>query len=352
MSQLIIVGARPQLIKLAPLCEAFNKENLPFQILHTGQHYDANMSDLFFSELDIPEPDFKLNVGSASHAYQTAQMLTGIEDILIEQKTEKVITFGDTNSTLAGALAASKLHIPIAHIEAGLRSFNKKMPEEVNRIMTDHVSKWLFCPTEASVKHLHSENITEGVYYVGDIMYDATLMIRDKIEQKETTTFAQKKGFQQYILATVHRAENTKDINRMRDILDAFNELSSQMPIILPIHPGTKKAIQQFELKVSSNVHICEPLGIIETHALLSRSNCLLTDSGGMQKEAYFHKTPCITLRDETEWTETIDSGWNQITGSRKQTILNAFKQIKTGSTIKDYGDGSTSKKIISILEQ
>lgn len=352
MKSLFIAGARPQFIKLAPMCHAYERHNCNYDILHTGQHYDANMSDLFFSELDIPKPKYHLNAGSKSHGHQTADILKGIEDVLVETKYDQVITFGDTNSTLSAALAAVKLHIPVAHVEAGLRSFNRAMPEEINRIMTDHISEWLFCPTRASVQHLEDEGIRKNVYHVGDIMYDACKEIQKKSSNISGSVLKKSEGFDEFFLVTIHRPENTDYAERLENIFCALNEVSERSAVILPLHPRTKKALTHHNIQISPNITLCDPLGILEMHALLASSRCLLTDSGGMQKEAYFYKTPCITLRDETEWTETVDSGWNQITGAHPQRILAAISNSKEGSDIEDYRNGTTAESILEILQK
>ncbi|MCS7201943.1 MAG: UDP-N-acetyl glucosamine 2-epimerase [Dictyoglomus sp.] len=321
-----IVGARPQFIKLAPLSKELRKRGIKDIILHTGQHYDANMNKIFFEELEISEPDYNLGIGSGLHGEQTGKMLIGIEEILLKEKPDLVIVYGDTNSTLAGALASSKLHIPLAHIEAGLRSFNKKMPEEINRIVADHLSDILFCPTETAVENLKREGITEGVY--------------EEISLKP----------KEYYLITIHRAENTDDSKRLRSILSVLSKLDKY--VVFPIHPRTRNKIKEYGLENYlnfDNIRAIEPLGYLDMLKLEREAYAILTDSGGVQKEAFWLKVPCITLREETEWIETVKYGWNTLVGTEEERILNALKNIKYGEDVnfdKDY----TAPKIIEII--
>lgn len=318
MKLVTIIGARPQFIKAAPFSEEFRKNNVEI-LVHTGQHYDTNMSDIFFDELGIPKPDYNLGVGSGSHGKQTASMLAGIEDILLQEKPDGLLVYGDTNSTIAGALAASKLHIPVYHVEAGLRSYNKLMPEEQNRVLTDHISDMLLCPTQTAVDNLRQEGIVENVVNTGDIMYDTVLRNIDIANQKytngswldeisEENDCTRKLVEKEYYLATIHRAENTDDPNKLYNIFKAFSELDK--PVLLPLHPRTKKMIESLKIDLE-NIMIIKPVGYLLMLYLTSNAYMVVTDSGGLQKEAYFLKTPCTTLRDQTEWVETLDNSWN-----------------------------------------
>lgn len=347
MKIITIVGARPQFVKAAATSNKLRKVHNEI-LVHTGQHYDANMSEVFFDELNIPRPDYNLEVGSGSHGKMTGTMLIKLEEIYIKEKPDLVLVYGDTNSTLAGALCASKLLIPVAHIEAGLRSFNMDMPEEQNRVLTDHVSKLLFVPTEAAVKNLKNEGIVKNVYNVGDVMYDAILNFKSLAEAK-SSILEELNIKDKYILTTVHRAENTNDINRLGSIIAALNE--SGMNIVLPIHPRTKKYIKEYGLKLNSNIKVIESVGLLEMIQLEMNSQKIATDSGGVQKEAYFLKKPCITLRDETEWVETVENGWNKLVGTDKNKILEALANFNPKHEQKNiFGDGHAADKIVSIL--
>ena len=326
---LTIIGARPQFIKAAPFSTVFRKENEEI-LVHTGQHYDANMSDVFFDELGIPKPDYNLGVGSGSHGVQTGRMLEKIEELLLKEKPDGVLVYGDTNSTLAGALAASKLHIPVYHVEAGLRSYNMSMPEEQNRVLTDHISTLLLCPTKTAVDNLAGEGITKGVYNTGDIMYDAVLRNINLSEQRYADgvwldQLRNENGDipnlreKQYYLATIHRAENTDDPNKLREIFVAFSKLDK--PVLLPLHPRTRKLISELKLSMQ-NIVIIQPVGYLLMLFLIAHAYMVLTDSGGLQKEAYFLKTPCTTLRDQTEWVETLENGWNILTPIKTDSII------------------------------
>ena len=334
-----IIGARPQFIKAAAVSRAIAEHNrlastsspltpnpIPITevIIHTGQHYDDRMSAIFFEQLQIPDPDYNLNVGSGPHGQQTGDMLSGIEKILIKEKPDWVLVYGYTNSTLAGALAASKLHIKIAHVEAGLRSFNRRMPEEINRIVTDHLSDLLFCPSQTAVNNLAAEGITAGVRITGDVMFDAIKYAEAKIN--EYSTILKRLGLEnkKYFLATVHRAENTDNEDRLISIMSALSALAEQGIVILPLHPRTKKMLENSKqpFKTNDSLKIIEPVGYFDMIALQQSARMILTDSGGMQKEAYWLKVPCITLRDETEWTETVEAGWNILTGADRERII------------------------------
>ena len=358
-----IIGARPQFIKAAVLSRLIrsDKWNDKFKetIIHTGQHYDTNMSEVFFMDMKIPKPDIYLNIGGGTHGEMTGKMLIQIEYELLRLKPDMLVVYGDTNSTLAGTLAASKLNIPVAHIEAGLRSFHKKMPEEQNRILTDHLSEWLFCPTSVAVKNLENEGILKGVYEVGDIMLDASLFYRKILQNERASGLSRLKDLKgvtteildaNFALATVHRAENTDDIDKLSSIISAFNDFETN--VILPLHPRTKKQIAAFGLNFNSNIFVIDPVGYFEMLELEMKSVCIITDSGGIQKEAYFLRKPCITLREQTEWVETVESGWNILVGSNKEKIMKAFSSFKKGKVdIQNlYGSGNAGEVILSRL--
>ncbi|MCY6353883.1 non-hydrolyzing UDP-N-acetylglucosamine 2-epimerase [Clostridium sp. ZS2-4] len=350
MKIVTIIGARPQFIKAAAVSKKIREKNQEI-IVHTGQHYDDNMSKIFFEELDIPFPDYNLSVGSGNHGAQTGRMLEKIEEILLKEKPDCVLVYGDTNSTIAGALAASKLLIPVAHVEAGLRSFNMAMPEEQNRILTDHISKYLFTPTETAVKNLNNEGVGKNVFNVGDVMFDAILHFTKVAEQK--SSILEKLGLEKkgYILATIHRAENTNDINRLKNIVEALNESGEN--IVLPLHPRTKKYIEEYNLSFSNNIRIIEPVGYLDMVMLEANSKKIVSDSGGVQKEAFFLDVPCVTLRDETEWIETVENGWNIIVGADKGKIKKAVLEFEPNKTkINSFGDGKAAEKIIEIIEK
>ena len=353
MKIVTIVGARPQFIKAAPVSREIRKKHTEI-LVHTGQHYDHNMSEVFFNELNIPKPDYNLEIGSSSHGKQTGEMLSKIEEILLKEKPDYVLVYGDTNSTLAGALAAVKLHIPVAHVEAGLRSFNRKMPEEINRVITDHVSKLLFAPTDTAVINLKNEGITEGIYNIGDVMYDATLYNLQIAEQKSTILEKLDLKGKEYLLATVHRAENTDNRENLENILKAFKQ--SDKTVIFPVHPRTVKKINDLGLgnllKSADNIKTIEPVGYLDMIILEKNAHKIVTDSGGVQKEAYFMNIPCITMRTETEWVETVNSGWNTIVNTDIDKILYAVNEQNTPQNHPDfYGDGKASSKIAEIIQ-
>ncbi|MGC8972536.1 MAG: non-hydrolyzing UDP-N-acetylglucosamine 2-epimerase [bacterium] len=343
-----IVGARPQFIKLAPLSKRLSEDGFNEVIVHTGQHYDDNMSDLFFKELEIPEPDYNLSIGSGSHGNQTGRMLIAIEEVLLKERPDLVIVYGDTNSTLAGALSASKLHIPLAHVEAGLRSFNKNMPEEINRIVADHLSDILFCPTETAVENLKREGIIEGVYLVGDIMFDALMHFSKISDTKSKILERINLKPKEYYLATIHRAENTDNYERLKNILTALSQLD--MPVIFPIHPRTKGKIKDYNLgHLLEKVRVIDPVGYLDMINLEKNAKAILTDSGGVQKEAFWLRVPCITLRDETEWVETVKLGWNRLVGTDCDRIVSAVKNIGPGIEV-DFKDEYSAEKMVEVL--
>jgi len=344
-----IVGARPQFIKLAPLSKALREAGFKEVIVHTGQHYDDNMSELFFKELEIPEPDYNLGIGSGSHGEQTGRMLIAIEDILLKEKPNLVIIYGDTNSTLAGALASSKLHIPLSHIEAGLRSFNKNMPEEINRIVADHLSSLLFAPTETAIENLRREGIEKGVYLVGDIMFDALMHFSRISDAKSKILETLNLKPKEYYLATIHRAENTDNYERLKNILETLSSLDK--PVIFPVHPRTRNRItvHKLEFLLKGSLVTVEPVGYLDMISLEKNAYAILTDSGGVQKEAFWLRVPCITLRDETEWVETVRYGWNRLVGADKEKILDAVKSISPGEEV-DFINEYAARKICGII--
>ena len=346
-----IVGARPQFIKAAAVSrEILHQSEIEEIIVHTGQHFDKNMSDVFFDEMKIPKPKYNLDIHNLSHGAMTGRMLEGIEAILQIEKPEAVMVYGDTNSTLAGALAAKKIHIRLAHVEAGLRSFNMNMPEEINRILTDRISDILFCPTDKAIKNLEKEGFRDfpsKIVKSGDVMQDTAIFY---------SQFSKKPTFEtsgDFVLATIHRAENTDDLNRLRSILDALKEIAKDYSVILPIHPRTKNIIEKNKL-LAEGITVVDPVSYLEMVYLLKHSIMVMTDSGGMQKEAFFFHKPCITLRDETEWVELVDHGFNSIVGASYSVILEAFRnmlQKKYDFNIDLYGKGNASHTIVEILK-
>ena len=372
MKLVTVIGARPQFIKAAPISNYIRtKADIEEIIVHTGQHYDKNMSDVFFEELGIPEPRYNLGVGSDSHGKQTAKMLEGIEEVLLQEKPDGLIVYGDTNSTLAGALAASKLHIPVIHIEAGLRSYNKLMPEEQNRVLTDHISDMLFCPTDTAVKNLLREDIRKNVYNVGDVMFDSLLINKQiaesmlNLEQclislelnqdvKQSVKSLRNIKEHEYYLATIHRAENTDDFSKLKIILETFEELD--MPVLFLIHPRTVGLIiKHFNDQKYKNTYFIKPVSYLNMLILSSKSKKILTDSGGLQKEAYFMRRQCITLRDQTEWVETLDGNWNILCNIDKSRILDVIKHTEPDYNVLSrnyFGDGYAYKKIVNLMKE
>lgn len=356
MKVLTVVGARPQFIKAAAVSRAFIEWNAehPGQqieevIVHTGQHFDHNMSQTFFEELSIPEPRHNLEIHGGGHGQMTGRMLEQLEATLLSEKPDWVLIYGDTNSTLAGALAAVKLHIPVAHVEAGLRSFNMRMPEEVNRIVADRVSSLLLCPTEQAVRNLQDEGLTKGVHNVGDVMYDVALFYGQRAADKSDALRRFGLENRGYVLATCHRAENTDDPQRLQQIVSALNALAGQLPVVLPLHPRTRKILAERGLELAAGVRVADPLPFLDMIQLEQAAKLVLTDSGGVQKEAYFYGVPCVTMRDETEWVETVQSGWNRLAGADCQTILAAaHAAMGQAPSVRPllYGDGKASQQI------
>lgn len=353
MKIVTIVGARPQFIKAAVVSRAIKKyKNVEEVIVHTGQHFDANMSDVFFEQMDIPTPDYKLEIASLSHGAMTGRMLEKIEDVLLKEKPDWVLVYGDTNSTLAGALAASKLHIKVAHVEAGLRSFNMRMPEEQNRILTDKLSKILFCPTKSAKLNLLKEGYADDVNLlpvVGDVMYDAAKFYSQRSQKPTELPSYTAPG--NYVLGTIHRAENTNDLSRLTSLVEALNEIHKVQPVVVPMHPRTKAILGANKIVV--NFVVLDPVGYLEMVYLLQNCNLVVSDSGGVQKEAYFFEKPCLVTRDETEWVELVEHGNNHLVGVEKAKILAAYEKAK--STVVDYsvpfyGNGHCAEEIISYL--
>ncbi|HET9496013.1 MAG TPA: UDP-N-acetylglucosamine 2-epimerase (non-hydrolyzing) [Chloroflexia bacterium] len=352
MKMLSIVGARPQFVKAAPVGRALDRAGITEVLLHTGQHYDPEMSGVFFKELGIRHPHYNLEVGSGSHAAQTAAMLVGIEEVLLKEHPAFVLIYGDTNSTLAGAIAASKLHIPVAHVEAGLRSFNRAMPEEINRVVADALSTLLFAPTDVAARNLKREGMSDGVHIVGDVMYDAVLWAAERVGSgapEIVTRLGLTPG--EYLLATVHRASNTDDPANLAAIAAALS--SAGETVVFPVHPRTRKAIATSGIVMGGNVMGIEPVSYLDMIALEKHARAILTDSGGVQKEALWLGVPCVTLRDETEWVETVELGWNALAGTDTASILAALRRPPPhGAPPQPYGDGHAAERIAEILRQ
>ena len=349
-----IVGARPQFIKAAAFARVLKRHSgTPIEhiLVHTGQHYDELMSEVFFHELEIGEPDYNLAVAGGTHGTMTAKMLERIEALLIDLTPDWVLIYGDTNSTIASALAAAKLHIKIAHVESGLRSFNMRMPEEINRIVADRLSTLLFCPTEVAVKNLQREGMSKGVSLVGDVMYDVALQYAEIAERKSTVLGQLSLSDEPYVLATCHRAENTDQSERLAGILRALNVISQKINVVLPIHPRTQMNVQKFGLdSLLEKIYVIDPLSYLDMVMLETNASVIITDSGGVQKEAFFYKVPCITVRDETEWIETIESDWNVLAGADEESIIETFQQteLRKPRDCKPYGAGDAAEKILN----
>jgi UDP-GlcNAc3NAcA epimerase len=357
---LTVVGARPQFIKAATVSRVVREQHqgiIEECLVHTGQHFDDNMSRVFFDELDIPYPKYNLAIAGGGHGEMTGRMMGQLEAVLLDERPDWVLVYGDTNSTLAGALAAVKLHIPVAHVESGLRSFNMRMPEEVNRILSDRISSLLFCPTITAVENLAREGLIAGVFNVGDVMFDAA--VHYKRLAIETSRVHERLGIssgQSFVLATCHRAENTDDAERLHGILSALSAIASRQTLVLPMHPRTRKAIDRFGLEsLLSEVCITEPLPFLDMVALEQTAAVVLTDSGGVQKEAFFYGIPCVTMRDETEWTETLHNGWNTLAGADTDRILAAYAEATRYRPERGahYGNGRAAQGVLqALLEQ
>jgi len=346
-----VVGARPQFIKAAAVSRVLRRTCAEV-LVHTGQHYDDNMSKVFFDELDVPPPDCHLGIGSGSHGAQTGAMLAALEEVLVREKPDRVLVYGDTNSTLAGALAAAKLQIPVAHVEAGLRSFNRRMPEEINRVLTDHLSDLLFCPSETAVAHLAAEGIVAGVHAVGDVMHEALRHAVALAERK--TTVLERLGLAPngYALATLHRAENVDDPARLARLLAALREVARRQPVVFPVHPRTRRRLADGGAEATAGLRLLEPQGYLDMVRLEAGATVVLTDSGGVQKEAFWLQVPCITLREETEWGETVLAGWNHVAGTDPVRIAQLVSTLSRPSSWTDVYRGAGSvARLVRILE-
>jgi UDP-GlcNAc3NAcA epimerase len=358
MKVLSIVGARPQFVKAATVCRALSeKARFEHQLVHTGQHYDDNMSDVFFEELDIPAPDHHLGIGGGTHGQNTGRMLEALERVLLQEKPDWVLVYGDTDSTLAGALAAVKLHIRTAHVEAGLRSFNRRMPEEINRVLTDHASALLFAPTAAAVDNLRKEGIEDGrIHLVGDVMYDAALYYAGKAERE--SSILERLGLtpRRYLLATLHRAENTDDPSRLEVALRALMAMHPDMPVVLPLHPRTRKAAERSGLAhLLHNLTAIDPVGYLDMVMLEKNAALIATDSGGVQKEAFFFRVPCVTLREETEWVELVEANWNRLAPPKDwRSVVRVLRESlgKNGRDVAPYGLGDAATQIAQVLAE
>lgn len=355
MKLLVVAGARPNFVKIAPLFWGFKKSKRIVPVLvHTGQHYDYEMSQVFFRDLEIPEPKYNLGIGSASHAAQTAQAMIELEKVMVEEAPDMVMVIGDVNSTVAAALAAAKLHIPVAHIEAGPRSYDRRMPEEVNRVLTDHLSDLLFCPTRSSVENLRKEGITKGVHFTGDTMYDAFLKALEAAEKREKKILAELDlEPKDYILLTLHRPANVDDPEKLKGILEAVAAAGEK--IVFPVHPRTKKNLERIikNYGTAGNISLVEPLGYTKIVAVEKNAKKICTDSGGIQKEAYWLKVPCITMLDSRGWVETFEDGWNVLVGSDGKKITKAVKSFDPkGRQHPHFGKGDAAKRIIDIIRR
>lgn len=357
MKILTVIGARPQFIKAAAVSRSFSEyTSIQEILLHTGQHFDANMSEVFFTELGIPQPAYKLGIGGGLHGAMTGAQLEGIEAVLLHEKPDRVLVYGDTNSTLAGALAAVKLNIPVVHIEAGLRSFNRRMPEEINRIVTDHISDILFAPTDTAMQHLVQEGIpADKCHQVGDVMFCAALLFGERARQCSLILQDLKLDSGGFVLATIHRAENTDDLSRFCTILAALGTIAKTIPVVWPLHPRARKQLEKYQLHklLGSGVRLIEPVGYLDMLMLEQNAALIVTDSGGVQKEAFFYQVPCVTLRDETEWVELLDAGWNclipPIDDARiSHAVLGSIGS--RGKPVSPYGDGKTGERITQVL--
>lgn len=359
MKLVSVVGARPQFIKAAAVSRVLRQSPGVTEVLvHTGQHYDEDMSAIFFEELEIPEPDYNLGIGSGPHGAQTGRMLAEIEQTIVRERPDRMLVYGDTNSTLAGALAASKLRLPVAHVEAGLRSFNRAMPEEINRVVADHVSDLLLAPTDAAVANLEREGIpADRIQLVGDVMYDVALYYASKAEARSDALARLSLAPNEYVLATIHRAENTDDPARLAAIFGALAQLAEQLSIVVPLHPRTRQALDHLGAQIGrgAGLRIIGPVGYLDMVKLEKHARLIATDSGGVQKEAYFHGVPCVTLRTETEWVELVAAGWNRLAPPTRsdaiyRTLHDALTAPRPSLRPAFYGDGNAAAKIVQVL--
>jgi len=350
-----VVGARPQFVKAAVVSRALREHGIEEVLIHTGQHFDSNMSEVFFRELEIPDPDYHLGIGGGTHGQNTGRMLEAIEQVLLHEKPDWVLVYGDTDSTLAGALAAVKLHVRVAHVEAGLRSFNRRMPEEINRVLTDHASDLLFAPTETAVKNLLREGIPEErIHRAGDVMYDAALYYGEKAERKSRVLERLGLTRKGYILATVHRAENTADRARLRAILQALAHTAREVAVVFPIHPRTRKAVERYGLgELIRPLIVTDPVGYLDMVMLEKNARLIATDSGGVQKEAFFYRVPCVTVREETEWVELVELGWNRLVSpvALERVVSSLLEGPWRGrEDVLLFGDGRTAEQVVRKL--
>jgi UDP-GlcNAc3NAcA epimerase len=354
-----LVGARPQFVKAATVVRAIaSHSDIRHVLIHTGQHYDANMSDVFFAELDIPKPQHNLDIGSGKHGEQTGRMLNEVEEVLLQEKPDWVLVYGDTNSTIAGALAAVKLHIPVAHVESGLRSFNRRMPEEINRVLTDHTSDVLFAPTDSAVANLAKEGLTGSkVVRTGDVMYDAALHYASLAEKRSKVLHTLGLTPRNFTLATLHRAENTDQLSCLKNLLLSLDRVAQTMPVVLPVHPRTRGVLAREAslAALTKKIRVVDPVGYLDMNMLERHARLVMTDSGGVQKEAFFARVPCVTLREETEWVELVEGGYNRIAGTNPDRIASAVEAALASTPNWDsplYGDGKAAYAIIEHLQQ
>lgn len=358
MKILTVVGARPQFIKAAAISRIIRERyqgQLEEILVHTGQHFDDNMSKVFFRELGIPEPKYNLEISGGNHGAMTGRMLEAIERVLLSECPDWVLVYGDTNSTLAGSLAAAKLHIPVAHVEAGLRSFNMRMPEEINRIVTDRISQLLLCPTQISLENLRNEGVNKGVHLVGDVMYDVSLFYRDLACERSGILEQLKVAEENYVLTTCHRAENTDDPDKLKGIVQAIERIAKEVPVVFPLHPRTRKLIAERQLLDNlKSVLLIDPLSFLDMVRLEQSAKVILTDSGGVQKEAFFYGVPCVTMREETEWIETVSGGWNVLAGTDSEKIVRAYLAAGNRSKVPSspYGEGNAAELCVQALLQ
>lgn len=356
MKLLTVVGARPQFIKASALSRAIrNSTDFEEVLVHTGQHYDENMSEVFFRELDMSPPAHSLGIGGGRHGEMTGEMIAAIERLLLEERPDVLVIYGDTNSTLAGAVAAAKLNVPIAHVEAGLRSFNRRMPEEINRVLADHVSNWLLCPTDTAVGNLATEGIRHNVFNVGDIMYDVALQAGERATQSSQILEELALEPREYVLATVHRQENTDSPDRLRSIVDGLGGVGAVLPVVLPLHPRTRARLAAAGIELAPSVRVINPVGYLDMVRLEANSALVATDSGGVQKEAFFYRVPCVTLRQETEWSELVESGWNRVVDPLSANLADQIVAGLNTSGAPDaafFGHGNTAERILDVLRQ